>query len=623
MKHASWIQSLSGLAGLLVLAAILVLLNGLAGALRWRADLTGEKLFTLSDGTRAMLKDLNTPVTLKLYFSRTTAGSFIPLKQYADRVLDLLREYERAGRGRIILEVYDPQPDSDEEEWAQRYGVTAQPLGMAGGPSLYFGLVGVSGTREAALPFIAPRLESQLEYLVTRIVHEVTHDQKPTIAVMSALPVMGAPRQPFTPTPLATRPWLFVSELQRQYRVIALPPETTAIPDDVQTVIVIHPKEWSAATLYALDQFVLRGGRLLAFVDPLCLAEQETMPELQGGRFGTASDLNRLTAAWGAHLVPMEVVADPSAASQVSYAQGGSELNPAWLSLGPAHLDRQEIATASLESVMLPFAGAFDAAPTGGVVRADLARTSDRAGFLKVFELMAPPGTPRTPRQPGVKDLMVRLTGRFVSAFPGGPPSTDGGEHPAPADHLAESVQEGAVVLVADVDLLYDRFCVRELNFFGQILHEPRNDNLNLALNLVEQLSGSEALIGLRGRGTFQRPFTRVQELEQIARQRWEQEEIKLQQKLRDTQTRINELQAAKDQDQKFILSPDQRREIENFRQQRFETQQQLKQVRKSLRRDIERLGLQVKVLNLAGAPAGVALFALFHWWRRRRRAAN
>jgi len=624
MNARTWFSSLGNAAGVFVVLGILIAINVIASGIRLRKDMTEERLYTLSAGTLGLLGGLEEPVTLKMYYSKRDEAVPIPLKQYGQRVLDLLREYEAGSGGRVTLQVYDPEPDSEEEEWAQRYGVAGQPLDpLGGGPLLYFGLVGISGTREASIPFLAPSAEPQLEYLVTRLIYEVTRSSKPKVGVMSSLPVMGAPRSPFGPS-RGPETWAVIDELRKQYELEQLGTDTGSIPEDLEVLLVIHPKNLAEPTLYALDQFVLRGGHLLAFVDPLCIAEQDIQGQMSETLFDAASDLNRLTEAWGFSMASGEVAADQTAASVISFSAGNAERTPAWLSLREDHIDRDEVATSWLDFVMLPFAGPFKGEAKEGLTASRLLFTSEDGGVVDSFQAVNLGGNvTQSLRKQGSQPLGLRLTGTFHTAFPEGKPAAAEEAAPSPApvagEHLAESRQPGVVILVGDADLLYDRFSVRKLNLFGQTLVEPSNDNLAFVLNMVEQLAGSEALIGLRSRGTFARPFDRVLALERQAQDKWKAEELKLQQKLQDTQRRISEIEAAKSQDQKFILSPEQKAEIDAFRQERFETQQQLKDVRKNLRKDIETLGTKVKAINMALVPSLVALFGIVRIWRRRR----
>lgn len=615
-------DALSHTTGVLVVLAILVMVNVLLAGVRLRADLTEDGLYTLSDGTRALLRDLDRTVELKFFFSASNPDLPVPVKQFGQRVHDLLREYAAASRGKVTLERLDPQPDSDEEEWAQRYGVQGQAVDLLGvGPQVYLGLVAVSGTREAVIPVISPGQEPRLEYGVTRLISEVTQQRKTKVGVVSSLPVMGRPQMPFADAP---RGWVIVEELKRQYEVLSLPTDLEAVPDDVGLLLLVHPKDLSEKTLFAVDQFVLKGGRILAFVDPLCLTEQQSLgSETQPWeRPSVASDLNRLTKAWGVEMVSDRVVADPEAASQVGFGAGGSELMPTWLSIrGAPGIDPNEVVTSGLDFLMMPFAGALKGTPAEGLSRTVLVRASDGSALLPSFQATQPGADKMQAAAPEpAAALVVRLQGRFPTAFPDGRP--EGAAEDAATTVLGQAEKDGVVVIVSDVDLLFDDYSARRGSFMGQTVYQPINDNLDFVLNLAEQVAGSEALIGLRSRGRIDRPFQRVLALAQAAQEKGQQEEFRLQARLQEAQARLNDLQRGKQEDQKFILSPEQKAEIEKFSKERFEAQRQLRDVRKNLRRDINRLGAVVKSVNLLAMPLAVAAFGVGYWWTRRSRAA-
>ena len=627
----SFVKATAGLAGVFVFLGILVAINLLLSQVRVRKDVTKDRLYTLSQGTRDLLGQLPREVTLKFYYSKSTDGLPMPLKQYAQRILDLLREYEQAAGGKLALEVLDPQPDSDEEEWAQRFGLQPQPLGGLGGAEFYLGLTASAGAQEAVIPLFSPSQEPQLEYLLTRLLGEVTRTSKPRIGVLSSLPVMGMGANPmsFGMPQRGPPPWTLINELRTQYEVVQIDPNDPQLPEDLSSLLVIHPKNFADPTLYAIDQFVLKGGRLIAFIDPLSLAEQEVQPNQMGMMMGgNNSDLNKLTSAWGLTYDGGRVVADLRAATRVRTGDGRAERNVGWLSLRREQMSDSELATASLEFLMLPFAGAFSGQAAPGLTLTPLLQASAGAGYTDALTMSMPAGgrPPTIAAATNQPYIAVRLSGTFKTAFPDGAPR-DPSEHapnpPPAAPGLKESKQPGTVVLVGDVDMIYDRFAVERTPFFGREMVQMANDNLSFVLNLVEQLSGNPALVSLRSRGSYERPFTRVIALEEKAQQQWQEQEQKLQEKLEAAQQRINELQAGKDSTQKFVLSAEQQREIDQFRQDMFETRKQLKEVRKSLRGDIEALGGKLKWINIGLMPALVALFGLGYGLRRRARAAR
>ena len=620
-------KHLSGGATLLVGLAILVLLNVLASGFRWRADWTEDRVYSLSPGALDLLKSLDRDVTLKLYFTSSLEGLPAPLKQYAQRVAELLREFTLYSQGHVVLETYDPKPDSDEEEWAQRYGVEGQSLGMlGGGPELYLGLVAVSGGKESVLPVLSPAQEPELEYLVMRLISEVTRLRKPRIGLLSSVPVTGV-NSMFPGGPRGMEPWLFAGELQRLYEVVPVEISDDKLPDDLDLLLVIQPANLPDGILFAMDQYLLRGGHMLAYVDPAFLSD----PDLSSEYGRPPRDLRgfiRLINAWGLELDTEQAAADRTYATRVRTSQGTAARNVAWLSLLEEAISQDELATRSLRSLLLPVAGAIKGQPAEGLQRTTLLQTSPQAGTvpIAVAEFSEDGGAANLTPVSEALPLAIRLQGRFKTAFPAGSPVTppptgeQAAENPA-TNALKEAVADGVVVLVGDADILADRFAARALNFFGRNVYEPLNDNLSFTLNLVEQLSGRPELIGLRRRGSFSRPFTRVIALEREAQDRWRREETELQSKLMATQSRLEELQTSKDPNQTYIISPEQQREIEQFRKELFQTRRALKDVRKNLRQDIEQLGFRLKVINLGLMPALVGLFGMARGLNRRRKA--
>lgn len=617
MKQVVARTRLYGVVGLALVLGIIVLLNWLARDMVIRKDLTEEKLYTLSQSTRQMLNSLDRTVTLKLFYSRSVERIPMPMKYYAQRMRDLLREFVAASKGKLILEVYDPKPDSTEEEWAKKYGLAPQGFGVMGGDPFYFGLVVQCGARETALPFLAPALEPQIEYLITRMIYEVRRTAPPKIGLYTSLPMMieqGRLR------PEASPAWIIAQELQRIGEVRLLSPQLDYISDDIDLLVVVHPQPLRDSEAYALDQFVMRGGKMLAFVDPMCLAARESEPSGAFSFMPPASDLNRLTGVWGAELIKDSVLADFEAATRVTRGAGVLERMPTWLTLRSDQIAATDVALQPLKMLMFPFAGGLQTTAVEGVETTILLKSSPEAGLISSFAAMAQGAALRDFRKEGTLPIAMRLRGRFKSAFPDGRPASESESATNARPHLAQCEETNTVVLIADVDFMYNRFAVREINFFGQTFYQPLNDNLALVMNLVEQMTGGEALIGLRSRSTYDRPFTRVLALEARAQERWQEEERRLQAELDATQARLNELQAAKSEDQQFIITPEQQREIEKFRQQVFETEKKLREVRRKLREDIEKLGFLVKAINIALMPTVVALGGVARgWWRRHR----
>ena len=600
-----------GLAGLIVVLAILVAVNILAGQFRARKDLTEEKLYTLAAGSRQVLSKLDRNVTLMFFFNGSSPEIPAPIKSFAREIEDLLKEYELAGNGRVTVERYDPKPDSDDEDLAMRFGVNPQAVSVGGG-MLYLGLVAVSGDLQAAIPLIDPRTEQLLEYNITRMIYRVTTVQKPVVGILSSLPVNGTPPMGMMPPSQRMRqepPWAAFAELGRDYTVRTVEPLAESIPGDIDTLIVVHPKDLGERTLFALDQFVLRGGRLLAFVDPLCAADQESAGMDQFGMGARrSSTLGKLFDAWGLAYDPGKVVADVEAMTPLRTRNNAVENNPYYLSLRRDNMAGNDILTAPLDSILMVMAGAFGNEAAEGLRLTPLIQTSDQAVQTDAMMLQFNPGAFKQELQKGRRtfNLAVRLEGKFRTAYPNGQPAAgETNAAPAATAALRESVKPGTVILVADADLLGNDFCVRDMGFFG--LQQAINDNINLFANMVEQLAGSADLIGIRCRGSSQRPFTRVLALQAQAQEQWLEQEQMLEQRLGETQQRMQELQRSKDDKQRFVLSAEQGQELERFRAEVLKYKTDLKKVRRSLREGIEALGMKVKLINILLVPALVA----------------
>lgn len=596
--------------------AMVLAINFIARPVICRVDLTEDKLYTLSDGTRNILASLKQPVTLKFYFTESDPQVPVMLKNFARQVEELLQEYAQASDGKIILEKYDPEPDSDAEDWARRYGVSGQALG-AMGPMLYLGLAAVSGTREAVIPLIDPQQEELLEYNIDRLIDKVTEPVRPVIGVLSSLPVLPPPMDnPWMQS--KEQGWYAFRDLKEQFALEPVAPTVTNIPDHLETLMIVQPQDLDQAALQAIDQFVLRGGRLLVFADPLCYSAMDQTT----GRMNPPSGpfaLQPLFDAWGVGYDPQQVVADFDAATTVQSGDGRVESNPIWLTLQRDSLNRTNIITSRLGSMLLPAAGFFTVKPDERRRAVTLASTSPHSTAVNILLAQRGDGAAiRSQYKSGPVEsraVALQLRGLFTSAFPHASATNE-----SAASWLNESAKEGVITLVGDVDLLADPFTVRALNFFGQTAYQPMNDNITFLLNTAETLSGNQNLLDVRTRARMERPFLVVQDLLKQAQQRFLQKEQALQEQLTVTEQRLRELENRKDEGQEFILSAQQKKEIETFRQQEYETRKQLKLVRRNLRKDIEALGLRIKWINVALMPLLVGVAGIVFWRYRRRK---
>ena len=617
-----------GALGLVLLAAVLGAANLILASMSLRIDLTAEGLYTLSKGSKAVLGKLDENVTLKFYFSSSSAETPMAVKTYANQVQSLLKEYELAGNGNIVLEAYDPKPDSDAEEWAQRYGIEPQNMTPFGQP-VYFGLVAVCGDREETLARFSQRTESTLEYDVTRLVTRVAWPERPVLGLMTSLQgVMGQqPNQMMMMQGQRPQPgWAAFTELSKDYEVREISPTAESIDSDVKALVVLHAKGLSEKTLFAIDQFVIKGGRLIACVDPFSVMDmlssrqqQNPMMMQMGGQDGP-STLGKLFDAWGVSFDTSKLVADLAAATKLGAGNGRAEENPAFLSLTSGNMDDGDIVVSGLTQVMLPFSGVLSFAKTEGIEFEPLMTTSsdsacmiDRMGAQfgmgAMMKDLRPDGVKRT--------LAARLSGTFKTAFPKGPDWKEGSTNAIP-EVVASG--KGAVVIFADSDFLADNFCVQTMNtIFGPIA-QPINDNLVLFSNIIEQYAGREELIGVRSRGPSNRPFVKVNELEAKAMAKWQRKQSELEAALQETQQRLSALQKQKSGNDRMILSREQQEEIAQFRKVQADTRRQLKNVRKELTADIDSLGLMLKVLNILAIPVLVIFFGIFRGLKRRKR---
>jgi ABC-type uncharacterized transport system involved in gliding motility auxiliary subunit len=602
-------------AGILVMLVIIIALNVITGAKPVRADLTQEKAYTLSDGTRAILKKLDTPVKVRFYCtqSETATPETVYLKSYARKVEDLLQEYKQIAGKNLVIEKYDPQPDSDAEDSARLDGLEAQPL--PGAERYYLGLAVSLADERVAIPFLEPNREKQLEYDITRAIARVFTPEKPTVGVMSALPVFGEPMNQMMMQMgrQGAAPWTIIEQLKQDFNVKRVEMSAEQIDDDIKVLVVIHPKEISEKAQYAVDQFVLRGGKLIAFLDAQSAIASRSQNPMGGGDMGGAtSSLDRLLKAWGLQFDTSKVVADLNFKMQLRGRNGQPVEAPAFLALTPDGINRDDIVTSQIDNLWLPMSGAFTGEPATGLKETVLLKSTKESQLVEGF--MASMGSESILN--GFKpsnvnyNLAVRLTGKFKTAFPDGKPEakTDGTNSVAKADDsLKESKLETSVVLFGDADMLADDFSLRKMESpFGTMV-SSMNANLQLAQNLVEQMAGDSNLIGVRSRATLSRPFTLVKKIQAEAEARGQAKVAELQRSLQETQQRLNELQSQrKDKDQRFILSAEQRAELENFRKKQAEVSKELKQAQKDLRKEVVSLETRLKWLNILAMPLGV-----------------
>lgn len=607
--------------GLLVALALFLGINIIANQslTGLRLDVTDAKLHTLSEGTRNILGAIDEPITLRFYFSAKQFAAVPEFATYGKRVRDLLEEYEAASGGRIRLLVIDPEPFSEAEDQAVGFGIEPVPMN-ASGERGFIGLVGTNSIDdEIPIPVLSPERESALEYELTKMVYNLSNPKKRVIGLVSGLPVSSDVPDPRTGR-TSRREWGVIALLREIYEVQQLDMETREIGADIDTLIVIHPKEFPAPLLYAIDQFVLKGGRAIVFVDPFAEEDRPDrdpnapmqMPEI-------SSSLDPIFEKWGITMARDKVVTDIDAAVRVSFRseRGPQEVEYLpWLQLQAERLNREDFITTELNSINVGSAGSLEAIEGASTTLTRLFGTGERSGQIErdaiifvrdpaaLLENFEPSGTSYT--------IGARISGIVDTAYPNGRP-LDETESRAPADpgFLAKSTEPINVIVIADTDVLADRFWVRYENFLGMQMPQAFANNADFLINAIDNLGGNDDLIGLRSRGEYSRPFLVVQEIRREAEARFRDRERALQAKLQETEQKMQELQQQRDESGEYLLSPEQKKEIELFQKEQLKTRKELRSVQHELQRNIETLGTKLKLINIGLIPLLVLIFAI------------
>ncbi|MBB5039139.1 GldG family protein [Prosthecobacter dejongeii] len=659
-------EGTAGITALLVIAIVLAV-NFLVGGLglgNARVDLTQNKLYTLADGTRNILDRLNPdkPVTIRYY--ETSDDRIMPpqLKMRATVVRDLLLEFQTAAKGKIILERLTPNPNTEDEDRAREDDLQGIQVNQDG-DTLYFGMAIQSAAQKEVLPFLNPGEETSLEYNITRAIQKVSKTSKTVVGVMTSMPIMGSPMFPFQQQ-RGQQPWVLIQRLRMDYEVRDVPMSSDKIDSDINTLVVIHPADITEAAEYAIDQYLLKGGKVIALVDPQSIVAKRVysnqpnpMTGQPGGVINPTSDLPNLLKAWGVSFSKTQVVADVNYRS----AQGGQ--NPLDLELPAEALSQTDRITASLQPLRVLVSGAFTLDTRDGIESTILASSSKANEMLDVSEAesltpermntFSPTGRPQI--------LAVRLSGKFKTAFPGGRPKTpaagleSGGAQedttaPKPADAPAppvvttspaapvatpkvetpakpaekkeefnisdgtikESVSsEGMVVLFADADMMYDELCVAR-DRLGEMV--AANANLPLMLNAIEVLSGGGDLLQVRSRAATQRPFLKMAELREKVDQKFRPQRQALQTKLDETAQKMGPLRVKDGQ----LADPSQIKELNELMKTQSDINRKIREVKREQNKEIEFTKSMIVLLNFLVVPLLVVSLGILLAIRRR-----
>ena len=585
-----------------------------------RLDLTENGLFTLSDGTRNIVAGLQEPVRLKFYYSRSIAANQPGLRVEAQRVRDMLEEITMASDGMVQLEIIDPEPFSEAEDQAVGQGLVARPV--AEGEVVYFGLVGTNLVDNVEIiPYFATERQQYLEYDVARLLHNLARPQKPVLGIISNLPldtgaggIMAAMRG-------QSQPFLIYAELADRFAIEFIAPDSVKIPKRVDVLLLAHPRPLSDIQTYAVDQFVMRGGRVIAFLDPQSEVSLTAGPNGEPLRgYTEQSNMPLLMRQWGVRMLSDMIVADRKRAQRVA---AGRDARRAltdyilWMGLGPSEMNGDDPVTGNIDRLNIGTVGALQPLEGASTDFTPLVTSSDEAGLMTRDYVLSAPTPDALQRRFAVGEapytIAARLAGPIVSAFDGPPESeTEKGERAKPQDHK-DSTQAANIIVFADSDFFDDRFWVSEQNYLGQRFGVPIADNGKFLLNAVENLMGSNDLISLRGREKAARPFTRIEDLRRVA----ETEYLAEQQNL---VARIEAAQAELDRLEQGAQLAEADKAASAYRAELLQARKALRRVQGDLRRDIEALESRLTWANIIIMPLMISVLAVILAWRQRRR---
>ncbi len=614
----------------------LVLVNYLASSLPVRVDTTAESIYTLSSGTKTLLGKIEEPVVVDFYFSKSATGVPISYKNYAARVQEMLRQYARASRGKLTLNVIDPRPDTPEEEKATAAGL--QPQLLPSGEQVYFGIIATQADQQKNLAALNPQREQFLEYDLSKLIYSVQQIDKKKLGLLTSLPIQGdnMDQQMMMMMRRQPTPGQFVAdEWGQSFDIIKVDASAAELPANLDILAVIHPENVSPKLQYAIDQFLLSGKPVFLALDPSSqyFKRQGGQQQMMGAPAqNVSSDLPTLLGAYGIAYDPQKVVGDIASATQVQTGAGTITRYPIWLNLRRDNFSAKSMATAQLSSAMFIEAGSISPKQGSTLTFTPLAETTDQGGELPSMSLQfAQPDDIAGQLKPsGKKTIAALVTGKFKSAFPEGAPREEpkpdekkDDKKPEPAkpaaDSLKESKSTSTLFVIADTDWLFDDYSVRKMNFFGQSAAEPINDNLAFASNTVEFLSGSQDLISIRGKGSSLRPFTVVRAMEVEAQKKYQSKLTGLDARLQKVQAQLTELQGKKGDSNRLVASPEVTKAIEDFQKQSAQMKGERREIRRALREDIDALENKLLFLNLAASPLLVLAFGF--WFYRTRRA--
>jgi len=593
---------ISGL-GLFLLAlafVMVILLNNL-----WfsgiRVDLTENKLFTLAAGTREIVEDIDEPINLYFFFSEKASEDLTTLRAYANRVRELLQEYALLADGKINLQLIDPEPFSDAEDRAAAFGLQGVPANSAG-DELYFGLAATNALDDQqVIEFFQPDKEEFLEYEISKLIQNLLVQSKPKVGLLSTLKVQGEiDMNTFQTTPA----WVVIDQIDQASELQTIAPDAESLPAGLDLLVLIQPRGLGESLLSSIDQFALSGGRILVFVDPLAEMDQSQVNPMMGMSGAESSIDFPLLAGWGVLLRKDVVLGDAQQALTVSGADGQPVRHLSILGLQAQNFNIEDVTLSSLETINVSTAGILDVLDQRSTQVDVLMASSEYAMPIERLRLkmLGDPSEllPDFKATGLVYPVAVRITGSATSQYP---VTVDGDDSVLNTGHLN-------VIVVADTDILTDRLWVQLQDFFGQRIVSPWANNGDFVTNAVDNLTGSSALISIRSRGRFSRPFEVVQDLRREAEASYLNSANDLQSQLAETERQLGELESSRDEQNLLSLSPEQEATLVRFQQEKLRIRKALRNVRHQLDKDIEMLGSTLKFMNIVLMPL-VLIFIL------------
>lgn len=595
-----------------------------------RLDLTENGLYTLSEGTKEVLATIDEPITVRLFLSGRIPEQNPLYANFSKRVRDLLENFVTLSDGKLTLEVFDPEPYSPEEDKALALGLQGVVMG-ASGQQGYFGLAAVNSTDEKkVISYFDPGREPLLEYDLTKLVFSLTHPEKPVVGLLSSIPMGADPTRNF-------RPWAIFEQIKQFFELRSLRGSDEGIDEDIDILLIAHPQNLSEKQLYDVDQFILRGGRALICVDPYsetAVARAKAAGRERRGKIPAVSKpiphstLGKLFDAWGLEFATDSMVGDLGSAQQVNLSGPRSRVMDylLWLALGEGTLNRDDVITSQIDTLNLASSGYFTLREDSGLTMQPLLETTPETMLIPTSKMDPPPSPDVLLREFHSDDtrfvLAARLHGTVKTAFPGGSPASAGPQGPdegggdaksgAPVrGHLSESIAPVNIIVIGDTDFLADNFWIRIQNFMGRQLGVPFAGNADFVINALDNLSGSDALIGLRSRGLSFRPFLRIEDIRRQAEQRYREREQDLRKNLAEAELKLNELREQGVGEGAAMMTRENKVALDAYRGEILGLRKELRKVQHALIKDIDSLDSVFKVLNIWAVPFLIGILAL------------